>query len=118
MHPSVSTLPTSKPTSGITRTSSSATYLPTNPLANQPTNKIPSVPPTTVHSQTEYDRNKDFADWDDFFESPDLHDLRDIIEDYSIIISYAGSRFYGTIIQSNETVDDVFPPDYHAFWSQ
>ena len=47
-----------------------------------------------------------------------MHDLKDILEDYAVAISYAGSRFYGTIIQPNETIEDLFPADYHSFWSQ
>ena len=48
-----------------------------------------------------------------------MHDgLEDILEDYKVIISYSGSRFYGTILDPTSTLDDVFPPDYHAFWSQ
>lgn len=59
-----------------------------------------------------------FADWDDFFESPALHDLVDILDDFSVVISYSGSRFYGTIIEPNSDIEDLFPSDYHAFWSQ
>lgn len=84
----------------------------------------PSVAPTTPpptkpkYSQNEYDIAPDFADWDDFFESEPLHDLEEILDDYSVIISYSGSRFYGTIIEPNATLEDLFPSDYHAFWSQ
>lgn len=70
------------------------------------------------HSQNEYDTAPDFADWDDFFESPALHNLEDILEDYSVVISYSGSRFYATIIAPDRELEDIFPPDYHAFWSE
>lgn len=93
--------------------------LPTHQPTMSPTVAPTTLPPTKpLHSQTEYDKNEDFADWDDFFESPALHDLEKILKNYSIIISYSGSRFYGTIIEPDTTVDDMFPPDYHAFWSQ
>lgn len=84
----------------------------------------PTVAPTTVsptkalHSQNEYDTAPDFADWDDFFESPHMHDLEHVLEDYSVVISYSGSRFYGTIIEPDATLDGLFPSDYHAFWNQ
>ena len=71
-----------------------------------------------VHTQNEYDEAPDFADWDDFFESTALHDLDDVLEDYSVVISYSGSRFYGTIIDPDASIDDIFPQDYHGFWSQ
>mmetsp|Transcript_37653 Transcript_37653/g.69184 ORF Transcript_37653/g.69184 Transcript_37653/m.69184 type:complete len:1210 (+) Transcript_37653:238-3867(+) len=70
------------------------------------------------YTPNKYDTAPDFADWDDFFESKPLHDLEDIMDDYSVILSYSGSRFYGTIIEPNATFDYLFPPDYHAFWSQ
>lgn len=61
----------------------------------------------------------DFADWDDFFESPALHDgLEVLLEDFEVVLSYTGSRFYGTIIEPNSTLDELFPADYHAFWSE
>ena len=74
--------------------------------------------PPVVHTQNEYDEAPDFADWDDFFESTALHDLDDVLEDYSVVISYSGSRFYGTIIDPDASIDDIFPLDYHGFWSQ
>ena len=40
------------------------------------------------------------------------------MEDYSVIISYSGSRFYGTIVDPDATLEELFPPDYHAFWDQ
>lgn len=43
--------------------------------------------------------------------------LTKILEDYSVIISYSGSRFYGTIIEPDANLDTLFSPDYHAFWS-
>ena len=70
------------------------------------------------YTPNKYETAPDFADWDDFFESKSLHNLEDIMDDYSVILSYSGSRFYGTIIEPNQTFDDLFPPDYHAFWSQ
>merc|ERR1712216_798820 len=42
----------------------------------------------------------------------------DILDDYSVILSYSGSRFYGTIAEPDKTFYDLFPPDYHAFWSK
>merc|ERR1719491_884991 len=79
----------------------------------------PSAAPVRLHIQKEYDIAPDFSDWDDFFESPSLHDgLEEVLEDYKVIVSYAGSRFYGTIAESNLTLDDVFNPNYHAFWSE
>ena len=74
--------------------------------------------PPVVHTQNEYDEAPDFADWDDFFESTALHDLDDVLENYSVVISYSGSRFYGTIIDPDASIDDIFPQDYHGFWSQ
>ena len=71
-------------------------------------------PDEPVHSQNEYDTAPDFADWDDFFESPGLHDLNNILNDYSVVISYSGSRFYGTIVDPNISVDELFPQDYHG----
>ncbi|KAL7541176.1 hypothetical protein ACHAXR_011631, partial [Thalassiosira sp. AJA248-18] len=65
----------------------------------------------------EYNLNPDFADFDDFFESKGLHDLDDVLDDYSIIISFSGSRFFGTIVEPDSQFEDLFPPDYHAFWS-
>jgi len=80
---------------------------------------FPTAAPNPVHSQNEYDAAPDFADWDDFFESPSLHDgLAEILNDYKVVIAYTGSRFYGTITDSNATLDELFPPDYHAFWSE
>ena len=78
----------------------------------------PLLPTEPKHSQNEYDTAPDFADLDDFFERKPFHDLEDILEDYSVIISYSGSRYYGTIVESNATLGDLFPRDYHAFWSQ
>ena len=75
-------------------------------------------PTGPIHTQNEYDEAPDFADWDDFFESTALHDLDDILEDYSVVISYSGSRFYGTIVESDASIESLFPQDYHAFWSQ
>ena len=79
---------------------------------------FPPLPTGPAHTQNEYDEAPDFADWDDFFESTSLHDLDDTLEDYSVVISYSGSRFYGTIIESDASLDNLFPQDYHAFWSQ
>lgn len=79
----------------------------------------PTVFPTGPrHNQNEYDTAPDFADWDDFFESQALHNLEDILKDYSVVISYTGSRFYGTIIEPDASLDDIFHSDYHAFWSE
>mmetsp|Transcript_1542 Transcript_1542/g.2367 ORF Transcript_1542/g.2367 Transcript_1542/m.2367 type:complete len:158 (+) Transcript_1542:411-884(+) len=41
-----------------------------------------------------------------------------MLNDYKVVIAYTGSRFYGTITDSNATLDELFPPDYHAFWSE
>jgi len=71
-------------------------------------------PDEPVHSQNDYDTAPDFADWDDFFESPGLHDLSNILKNYSVVISYTGSRFYGTIVDPNTSVDELFPQDYHG----
>mmetsp|Transcript_1996 Transcript_1996/g.3832 ORF Transcript_1996/g.3832 Transcript_1996/m.3832 type:complete len:381 (-) Transcript_1996:218-1360(-) len=88
-------------------------------IAYQPPGIALTADPNPVHSQNEYDKAPDFADWDDFFESPSLHDgLAEMLEDYRVVISYSGSRFYGTIVGSNATLNDVFHRDYHAFWSE
>ena len=71
-------------------------------------------PDQPIHSQNEYDTAPDFADWDDFFESPGLHDLNNILKNYSVVISYSGSRFYGTIVDPNISVDELFPRDYQV----
>ena len=71
-------------------------------------------PDEPIHSQNEYDTAPDFADWDDFFESPGLHDLNNILKNYSVVISYSGSRFYGTIVDPNISLDELFPQDYHG----
>ena len=84
-----------------------ATPFPTEPSVFEP-----------LYIQNEYDEAPDFADFDDFFESPALHDLDYILEDYSVVISYSGSRFYGTIVESDASIESLFPQDYHAFWSQ
>ena len=55
-----------------------------------------------MHTQNEYDEAPDFADWDDFFESTALHDLDNVLEDYSVVISYSG--FYGTIIDPDASI--------------
>jgi hypothetical protein len=50
-----------------------------------------------------YDPNRepqlDFANWDDMFDLPHLHDNLDELmeEGYSVIISFTGSRWYGTM---------------------
>lgn len=70
-----------------------------------------------VHQQNQYEENvPDFADWDDFFEMPEIHDLTDIMERYAVIIAFTGSRYYGTMISPDSKFDDLFPEDYHAFW--
>jgi len=80
---------------------------------------FPTSAPIRLHTQEEYDTAPDFSEWDDFFESPGLHDgLEDVLEDYKVVVAYTGSRFYGTIVQSNLTLDYVFNSDYHAFWSE
>jgi len=96
------------------------TYPPIPPgmMPPPPTQSPTPLPTKPTHTQIEYDTASDFADLDDFFERQPLHDLEDILEDYSVIISYSGSRYYGTIIESDATLDDIFPSDYHAFWSQ
>ena len=71
-------------------------------------------PDEPIHSQNDYDTAPDFADWDDFFESPGLHDLNNILKNYSVVISYSGSRFYGTIVDPDVSVDELFPQDYHG----
>jgi len=94
------------------------------PIESPKFDREPTEAPTTpaptkaFHSQNEYDTAPDFADWDDFFESPHTHDLEDILEDCSVVILYSGSRFYGTIIEPDATLNDLFPSDYHAFWNQ
>lgn len=86
---------------------------------DEPEQYFPTASPNEpLHSQNEYDTAPDFSDWDDFFESKSLHNLNEIMEDYSVAISYSGSRFYGTIIRPDAKLDDIFHPDYHAFWSQ
>ena len=52
-----------------------------------------------------------------FFEAKPLPDLEEIMEDYAVVLSYSGSRFYGTIVNSTSSLGDLFPKDYHAFWS-
>jgi len=74
------------------------------------------IPTKQQYKQNEYDEAPDFSDVDDFFERQSVHDLEDILEDYSVVLSYTGSRFYGTIINSTASLDDLFPPNYHAFW--
>lgn len=73
---------------------------------------------TITFEENEYDTAPDFADVDDFFERKPLHDLEDILEDYSVVLTFTGSRFYGTIIQSNASLDELYPDNYHAFWDQ
>ncbi len=70
-----------------------------------------------VHQENQYEENvPDFADWDDFFEMPELHDLTDFMEKYAVILAFTGSRYYGTMISPDSEFDDLFPEDYHAFW--
>ena len=71
-----------------------------------------------TYAENEYDTAPDFADVDDFFERQPLHDLEQILEDYSVVLTFTGSRFYGTIIKSNASLDELFPDNYHAFWDQ
>jgi hypothetical protein len=73
---------------------------------------------TITFEENEYDTAPDFADVDDFFERKPLHDLEDILEDYSVVLTFTGSRFYGTIIQSNASLDELYPDNYHAFWDE
>eukprot|EP00804_Cyclotella_cryptica_P028546 CCRYP_014805-RA/>CCRYP_014805-RA protein AED:0.07 eAED:0.07 QI:185/0.75/0.88/1/1/0.88/9/2294/790 len=57
---------------------------------------------------------EDFAEHDDFFESKPLHDLDDIMQNYSVVLSFTGSRFYATIVEPDATFNDIFPQDYHV----
>jgi hypothetical protein len=79
---------------------------------------MPPPPPPITFAENEYDTAPDFADVDDFFERQPLHDLEEILEDYSVVLTFTGSRFYGTIIHSNASLDELFPDNYHAFWDQ
>ena len=101
----VGTNKTNAPTPGVAR-----------PTGAPPITKFPTEPP--VRSQNEYDTAPDFATFDDFFERKSLHNLEDILEDYSVVLSYTGSRFYGTIIEADASLDELFSKDYHAFWDQ
>eukprot|EP00986_Skeletonema_menzelii_P005908 scaffold2230_cov166-Skeletonema_menzelii.AAC.4 len=78
----------------------------------------PPDSPQITFEENEYDTAPDFADVDDFFERQPLHDLEQILEDYSVVLTFTGSRFYGTIIKSNASLDELFPDNYHAFWDQ
>ena len=78
----------------------------------------PPPPEPITFAENEYDTAPDFADVDDFFERQPLHDLEEILEDYSVVLTFTGSRFYGTIIKSNASLDELFPDNYHAFWDQ
>ncbi|KAL9185555.1 hypothetical protein ACHAXT_003332 [Thalassiosira profunda] len=102
----VGTNKTSAPTPLVTR--------PPEPTSPAPITPFPTEP---LRTQNEYETNPDFADWDDFFEAKPLHDLEEIMEDYAVVLSYSGSRFYGTIVNSTSSLGDLFPKDYHAFWS-
>ena len=79
---------------------------------------LPPPPPPITFAENEYDIAPDFADVDDFFERQPLHDLEEILEDYSVVLTFTGSRFYGTITKSNASLDELFPDNYHAFWDQ
>ena len=79
---------------------------------------LPPAPAPITFAENEYDTAPDFADVDDFFERQPLHDLEEILEDYSVVLTFTGSRFYGTIIHSNASLDELFPDNYHAFWDQ
>eukprot|EP00956_Cyclotella_meneghiniana_P020991 scaffold37679_cov76-Cyclotella_meneghiniana.AAC.5 len=81
---------------------------------------------------------EDFAEHDDFFEAKpvrfcimhceavelfvlfqcsynnQLHDLDEIMKNYSVVMRFTGSRFYATIIEPDATFDDLIPPDYHV----
>ena len=59
----------------------------------------------------------DFADSDNFFESPTLQNFTDFMDMYSVIIAFLGSQFYWTMIEPNATFNDIFHADYHAFWN-
>jgi len=93
-------------------TSPSSTLFPTMDSTPTPTQD------KSLYDQNVYDRAPDFADFDDFFERTTAHNLDDILEDYSVVIQYTGSRFYGTIIEPNTTIETLFPSDYHAFWNK
>jgi len=81
--------------------------------------KSSSSKASKYYTPNNYETAPDFADWDDFFESKALHaGLEELLKDYSVIITYTGSRFYGTIVEPDATFGELFPPDYHAFWSQ
>lgn len=43
-----------------------------------------------------------------------LHDLDEIMKNYSVVMRFTGSRFYATIIEPDATFDDLIPPDYHV----
>lgn len=61
-----------------------------------------------------YEKVEDFAEHDDFFESKPLHDLEDIMLNYSVVMSFTGSRFYVTIVEPDDTFNEIFPQDYHV----
>ena len=42
------------------------------------------------------------------------HDLEDIMKNYSVVMSFTGSRFYATIVEPDATFADLFPQDYHV----
>lgn len=118
--PTISNVPTTAtnvPTSGSTPTvGTNQTTSPTEDITRPPFAAIQTDPP--VRSQNEYDTAPDFATFDDFFERKSLHNLEDILEDYSVVLSYTGSRFYGTIIRADASLDELYSKDYHAFWDQ
>ena len=113
---SPTTSPTYLSTAGSTPTVGTEKTL--SPTAFEEGDAFPPPPPPITFAENEYDTAPDFADVDDFFERQPLHDLEEILEDYSVVLTFTGSRFYGTIIHSNESLDELFPDNYHAFWDQ
>ena len=87
-----------------------------------------------------FNKVEDFAEHDDFFEAKpvricrmhfelfvlnifillpiiiinQLHDLDEIMKNYSVVMRFTGSRFYATIIEPDATFNDLIPQDYHV----
>ena len=36
------------------------------------------------------------------------------MQNYSVVMSFTGSRFYATIVEPDATFADLFPVDYHV----
>lgn len=43
-----------------------------------------------------------------------MHDLDEIMKNYSVVMRFTGSRFYATIIEPDATFNDLIPQDYHV----